>query len=88
MSVVNDAKLQNYFTSLSDTNENVDYDLSTNVVQIYLVSSDYQLDINDPNFKKTDAVKKLLILSTTESQYYTIKMTLKHLCHIDIIMVK
>ena len=75
MSVVNDAKLQNYFTSLSDTNENVDYDLSTNVVQIYLVSSDYQLDINDPNFKKTDAVKKLLILSTTESQYYTIKMT-------------
>ena len=74
MVVTDDDKLKNYFTNLSGT-ENVDYDLSTNVVQIYLVSNDYTLDMNDPDFKKTDALKKLLILSTTDSQYYTIKMS-------------
>ena len=76
-SLTNDPDLLLYFVNVNNVETdtfNPDYDLMTNIFQIYLVSNDYQIqDVTNENFKKNECLKKLLILSTSEDQFYTIK---------------
>lgn len=78
-SLTNDPDLLLYFVNVINVETdtfNPDYDLMTNIFQIYLVSNDYQIqDVTNENFKKNECLKKLLILSTSEDQFYTIKTT-------------